>query len=459
MDRRDFLFAGTAFGLGLLHPAVTHAATTWPLSVAPGGRYLVDAAGVPFLVHGDTCWSIVGQLTNAQIDTYLNDRAARGFNALLFSAPEAYYTSQTPSYLNVDGAAPFATATDFASPNGAYWNRVDYLVNGAKARGMACVINPAYIGYATDGWLDAISAAPDADLRAYGAWLANRYWQGNVIWSMGGDHDGPPALLAKQWNIVSGMRSVRTTDIVTAHPLADAGNADDAYTYWAGLPGFALNWVYGYETSGFHTYALCAQAYRRPGPMPFIGFEFKYENSAGASLAMLRRQSYGSLLSGACGQFYGNLPIWHFGSPRWNEPYAGGWQTHLGSAGAVQQAHVKALFSSCEWWKLEPRTDTSLVSSSLGSNAARVYPARARDGSFAMIYVPSSQSVTVAMSALSPASVRVRLYDPVTGAYSTVSGSPFGNGGTRTIATGGERVVVLDSAALLPAPSNLRVVG
>lgn len=459
MDRREFLLAGAALGLGLARSNPAHAATTWPLSVHSSGRYLVDSSGVPFLLHGDTCWSIVGQLTNAQIDTYLSDRAAKGFTALLFSAPEAYYTSQSPSYNNVDGVAPFAPMTDFASPNGAYWNRVDYLVNGAKARGMVCVINPAYLGYATDGWLGAVNAESNTDLQVYGAWLANRYRQGNIIWSMGGDHDSPSSLLAKQWNIVTGMRSVRTTDIVTAHPLADGADASDAYTYWSGYAGFSLNWVYGYETSGFYTHTLCSQAYQRPGPMPFVGFEFKYENSDGASLAMLRRQSYGSLLSGACGQFYGNLPIWHFGSYRWGESYSGTWETNLNSAGAVQQTYVKALFSSCEWWKLVPRTDTSLVASSLGSNAGRLYPARASDGSFAMIYVPSSQTVTVVMSALSSSSVRVRLYNPTTGTFSTVSGSPFANVGTQNIATGDERVIVLDNASSLPAPTNLRVVG
>lgn len=459
MDRRDFLLAGTAIGLGLLRPGVAHAATTWPLSVHSGGRYLVDAAGVPFLVHGDTCWSIVGQLTDAQIDTYLNDRAARGFNALLFSAPEAYYTSQTPSYLNVDGAAPFTTMSPVAwnSPNESYWTRVDRLVNGAKARGMACIVNPAYWGWSFgDGWGTLLTSASNGALQSYGAFLANRYGQGNVIWCMGGDYASTSGNRDKQWNIVTGIRSLRTTDLVTAHPDS---SESDPYAYWGGYAGFSLNNAYTYETSGDYVYEECATAYGRSGPLPFIYFEGKYENANGATLAMLRRQSYGSILSGACGQIYGNLPMWHFGSPRWNEPYAGGWQTHLGSAGAMQQAHVKALFSSCEWWKLEPRTDASLVSSGLGSNAARVYPARARDGSFAMIYVPSSQSVTVVMSALSPASVRVRLYDPATGAYSTVSGSPFGNAGTRAIATGGERVIVLDSASSLPPPSNLRVVG
>jgi len=72
-----------------------------------------------------------------------------------------------------------------------------------------------------------IAEASAAELQAYGVFLASRYARGNVIWCLGGDRD-EPLLLEKQWNIVSGFRSVRTTDLVSAHPLADQVNADDA---------------------------------------------------------------------------------------------------------------------------------------------------------------------------------------------------------------------------------------
>lgn len=417
----------------------------FPLHIEAGTRHIVDATGRPFLIHGDAAWSIAGQLTNAQIEQYLAARYTQGFTAVLFNAPEPYYTSQTPAYDNVDGDAPFIPMTQFASPNEKYWKRVDYLVNRAKARGMACIINPAYLGYASgaDGWYDAVKAASAGDLQTYGAWLAKRYTQGNVIWCLGGDQDD--SIIVKQWNIVTGMHKVRRSDIITAHALSGPTNADDAYTYWAGMDGFALNTVYGYETHGFFTYALCAQAAQRA--MPFLGFEFKYENSQDATLQMLRRQSYGSLLSGACGQIYGNLPIWSFGSPRWSsEPYPGTWQTNLSSAGAVQQGHVKALFSAYAWWKLAPRIDASLVTSGLDSKARRIYPALASDGSFAMIYVPDARTVSVLMSALRPDLVRARFYNPARGTYETVADSPYPNSGTRAFKTVGERVIVLDAA-------------
>lgn len=381
-------------------------------------------------------------LSDAQIDQYVDDRAAKNFSVVLIEAPVFTYTVDgTPA--NVDGVNPFTTMSPNYNwtLNNTYWLRVDRLVDRCKSNGIAVIINPAYWGYnGGDGCKAQLDAASAGTLQTYGAALANRYTQGNVIWCVGGDYAFTGTDRDKQWNIITGIRSVRTTDLVTGHP---SSMDDDPYTYWGAYTGFSLNTVYTYEADGQYPYTEGPTAYGRA--MPFIYFEGKYENSAGASLTMLRRQSYGSMLCGGCGQIYGNLPIWTFESTQWGESYPGTWQSNLSSTGATEQGYVRALFTAFNWWKLEPKADTSLVSSSLSTGTGRLYPARAYDGTFAMIYVPSSQTVTVVMSAMTPSSVRARLYDPTAGTYSTVSGSPFANTGTQNIATGGERVVVLDA--------------
>lgn len=417
---------------------------SWPLRANAGQRYLEDQRGTPFLLHADTAWGIVGQLTNAQIDQYLSDRARKGLTGLIFSAPEAFYTSQTPAYNNVDGVAPFNPATSFTNPVEAYWTRVDYLVNRARQLGMVCIINPAYLGYVPsgDGWWDAVSAVSDANLQTYGAWLANRYTQGNIIWCLLGDDDNGTRL-TKQWNIVTGMRTVRTTDLIMVHPLSDDTDADDGYTYANGQTGFNLNSVYGYEDNSFFVYELMAQLRTRPIPGGFM--EGQYENANGATTAMMRRQFYGGILGGGCYVIYGNHPIWHFNSSRWTENPNGAWQDHLNDTGLLHQVIARQLVMLYPWWLLEPKTDTSLVTGSLGSDAARIYPALASDGSVALIYVPTSQTVNVNLDGLAAANVRIRLFDPTTGSFTTHTASTTSSG-TINIATGGERVIVIDAA-------------
>ena len=43
----------------------------FPVHVSENNRYLEDAGGNPFLLHGDTAWSIILQLTREEAEEYL----------------------------------------------------------------------------------------------------------------------------------------------------------------------------------------------------------------------------------------------------------------------------------------------------------------------------------------------------------------------------------------------------
>lgn len=407
------------------------------------GRYLVDAQGRPFLIHGVTPWSLAAQLTNAEITDYLRARASQGFTAILFNAIEHYFTSQSPEYQNVSGNNPFTSMTDFASGlNSSYWARVDHIVDTAKGLGIVCVINPAYLGYSgtEEGWDTEVTAETAGDLQTYGAALANRYTQGNVIWCMGGDQTPDATLRDKQWNIITGIRSVRTTDLVTGHAAPYA----DAYSVWNGQTGFNLNAAYPGDQD---VYSHCATSYGRSGPIPFFMLEAIYEQERGTpiSAAGLRRQTWQAYLSGACGQFFGNSPDWHFESPNRPFTYSGTWESNLQSTGSQNQTRGPELLRAYKWWLLEPKTGTELVTTSLSSGDTRICPALASDATFAMIWKPTSSAATVSMAAMTGlSSVRARVYDTSNGTYSAVAGSPFSPSGTQSI-TWGEGVLVLDA--------------
>ncbi len=110
--------------------AKNEAAAVFPLAVKPGERYLVDAAGRPFLIQGDAAWSLIAQLTREDVDLYLDDRRARGFNTILVSLIEAKFATNAPA--NAYGEPPFLTPGDYGTPNEAYFRHADWVL---RARG------------------------------------------------------------------------------------------------------------------------------------------------------------------------------------------------------------------------------------------------------------------------------------------------------------------------------------
>lgn len=418
---------------------------TFPLAISANGRYLQTAGGAPFLLSGDSPWSLVMQCTNAQIDTYLQDRASRGMNAVMFQTPGACFSTQTPKYNNIDGVAPFTstsyTACSWTSLVAAYWNRVDYAVNAAKALGILCLITPAYMGFGggagnsgDQGWDYQVQAALDEDLQSYGAILANRYTQGNVLWVMGGDYSGN---LAKNWQIATGIRSVRPGDLFTFH----GARTQSGYSQASGQTGFNVNCTY---TDGTE-YTYCATEYARSPVLPFFHLEGWYEGDGNLSAQGYRRQMYATMLSGGCGHLMGHQEIWGFGGYGSSGSAAAALAGYLNTTLANDVTRCAALLNAYSWHLLEPKTDTSLVTTSLGSGASRIIAARASDGSFAMIWTPSV-NFTADLSAMTPSSVRGRWFDPTAGSYSAASGSPYGNTGTQAFTAPGERVLVLDAA-------------
>jgi hypothetical protein len=413
--------------------------------VSANGRYLQDASGVPFIIHGDTPWSLAVQYTNAEILTYLTNCWQKGINTILFNAIEHNFSNQTPKYDNVDGDQPFTSMTDFASGlNSNYWSRVDHIVNTAKALGIWCLINPAYLGISglDEGWDDELTAESAGDLQTYGAALANRYTQGNVGWCPGGDASPGATLRDKQWNIITGIRTVRTTDIITAH----GAPAQPSFDTWEGQAGYNMHTAY--PGAALEIAAACLTEYGRSPTRPVLMLEAIYEQERDPviSAAGFRRQIYQAYHTTPCGQMVGNSPIWHGEASNAPFSWSGTVESNLDSTGRQQFAFAIALVKSLPWHLGEPKTGTELVTTALGSGDTRICPYLASTGVFASVWKTASGNSTVNMAAMSPSSVRARFFNPTDGSYSTVSGSPFANSGTQVINWPGERVLVLDAA-------------
>jgi len=124
----------------------------FPLRVEPGKRYLVDAAGKPFLLQGDAGWELITRLTREEVSRYLDDRRAKGFNAVIVRLIDHDFVPSPPN--NAYGHAPFTVPGDFGTPNEIYFAHADWVLGKAAEKGFLVLLAPAYTGYhgGREGW-------------------------------------------------------------------------------------------------------------------------------------------------------------------------------------------------------------------------------------------------------------------------------------------------------------------
>jgi Protein of unknown function (DUF4038) len=147
----------------------------FPLRISLDHRRLEDHKSRPFLVVGDTAWSLIAQLNDEDVTRYLDDRAGRGFNAIIVSLIEHKFATYAPA--NLAGVQPFLAPGDFTHPNPAYFDRAHRVIEQARARGIAVWLCPAYLGWdgGDEGFFKEIKAAGQTALHGYGRFVGDRF--------------------------------------------------------------------------------------------------------------------------------------------------------------------------------------------------------------------------------------------------------------------------------------------
>ena len=384
----------------------------FPVSIPAGKRYLEDAAGRPFLIHGDTAWSLIAQLTLEDAEKYLQDRRARGFNTILVNLLEHMFSTKAPA--NIYGEPPFLRAGDFGTPNKAYFAHADRVLRLAAENAILVLLAPAYVGYGggDQGWYGKMVANGPDKLRAYGQYLGRRYREfTNILWVHGGDWDPPRKDLVRA--IADGIREFDPRALHTAHCAPETS----ALEYWKGEPLLQVNNVYTYGS----VYISALKQYAQPEWLPFFLLESAYENEHDAGELRIRIQAYHALLSGASGHVYGNNPIWHFDGPGLY-PAPSSWKEALDSHGAQSMAHLLTLFGSIPWWRLVPDAEGTLIMGGAGTGQDRAVAAMTDDRSLAIVYLPSPRKVRINLLPLQGRSVAARWFAPAEGRYITAEG-------------------------------------
>lgn len=415
-------------------------AATFPQSIAPDHRHVVDLDGAPVFFHAEAAWHLIPRLTRAEVGEYLDDRRSKGFNALLLSLVV------TDGYPNGPGSTrggepPFRAPGDFSTPNEVYFAQADWVLQQAQTRGMTVFVCPAYLGYecGAEGWCATMKRNGVETMRAWGRWVGSRYRdQPNLVWVNGGDADAAAQGAAELVDAVAeGIREVDRSHLHTGHCSRLHSGADCYDRPWLDLNS---------------TYADCAhtpQALRtdlqRAQLRPFIYIEGRYEFENDANDRCLRSQAYWSLLGGASGHFFGSGRIWDF--PK-------GWRRGLGSSGSRSMQHFGRLLRSRRWDLLVPDTDGTVLVQGAGPIDGAGFAAAARtvDGRTVLIYVPTRRALTVDMGQISGSAAAGWWYNPANGKATALGSFPTRGPRQFTPPSAADWVLVLDDAAAALGP-------
>ena len=404
------------------------------LKTSDNGRYLLDQVGKPFLVVGDSPWSLIAQLDDRDIERYLEDRQNKGFSAIIVNLIEHKFCTTPPK--TRAGLAPFSASGDFSTPNPAYFDFAHKAIERAGQHGMVVWLAPAYLGYGggDEGFFKEIKAGGRKKLRAYGRFVGKRFKDlPNIVWMLGGDYT--PAE-SDQWTVTelaAAIRELDPTHLMTAHHAPESS----AVAAFGAQDWLDINTVYGYEKLLFRP--LRAEYERQP-VHPFVLLETTYEGEHDSTPDKVRRQAYWATLSGACGQFFGNNPLWHFDGPGLF-PAKLTWQQALNATGSHDIAILRKLFADLPWHQLAPEDNHSILIEGYGSDIATALTARTADGKLSVTYIPSTgtdeRELKVALGGFA-GPVIARWYNPTSGEIVPAKDSPFVNRDTRHFRTPGD---------------------
>lgn len=411
----------------------------YPLRVDAGKRFLIDQAGTPFFMSVDAGWSLIcggyANLKAADANNYLNTRASYGFNVVIVNLIEHLFCSNPPA--NAYGVKPF-TGKTFTTPNEAYFVYADSVIHMAAQYGITIMLFPVYSGYqlGSQGWGAEMKAASDADMLFWGQYVGNRYKNfPNLIWCIGGDAN-PGVIQSKLQDVITGIRQTDPNHLLTAH------NAPESYgiTPWPGK--LDINDVYTYSNT---LYQNDRTAYSYSPTLPYFLMESAYENENGSTQQSLRAQAYWTILSGGCGEVFGNNPMWEFNS---------GWQSALTSAGSGSMKNLALLFNSRNWYKLIPDLNNTIITGGSGSSTTYATASSTSDGSSIIAYLPSSRQITVNTNSLYDPLVVGYWYNPTNGSVTQLG--TFARGTmTLTPPSSGDWVFVADAPSFnLPLPGG-----
>src|SRR5690625_1041474 len=385
------------------------------LKVSDNNRYLVQDNGTPFFWLGDTSWELFHRLDREETTRYLENRAKKGFTVIQAVVLAELNGLTTP---NPYGDLPLEN-NDPTQPNEAYFEHVDFVVDKAEELGLYIGMLPTWGDKFNRKWGVGPEIFTPSNARRYGSFLGERYKDEPIIWILGGDRN--PETNQHREIIHAMAEGIQQGDegkhLMTYHPQGESTSAQWFHdAEWLDFNMFQS----GHARKNNRNYKITLSNYRKSPVKPTLDGEPCYEDhpvywepeNGWFHAFDVRQAAYWSMLAGAMGHTYGNHNIWQMWEPG-REPVSSArtpWQEALDYPGAFQMKYLRALFTSRPFTELVPNQE--LVAKDSLQNTAPARAAKARDNSFALIYIPHGQNLEVELSMFNNSIVEARWYNP-----------------------------------------------
>lgn len=388
------------------------------LEISEDNRRLVHPDGTPFFWLGDTAWELFHRLDREEAQTYLDDRAEKGFTVIQAVVLAELDGLETP---NPYGETPLEE-NDPTRPNETYFEHVDYVIDQAAKRGLYVGLLPTWGDKFNKEWGTGPEIFTPENARAFGEFLGERYRDAPVIWILGGDRN--PADEEDKAIIRAMAEGLEKGDegqhLMTYHPQG----ASQSWEWFHGDEWLDFNlFQSSHGAFDLPNYRTTREGYLLRPTKPVLDGEPRYEdhpvdwdpNRGWFDAFDVRQAAYWSVLSGAFGHTYGNHNIWQMWTADREAVSAARtpWPDALNQVGARHMGYLRDLFLSRPFLDLVP--DQSVLVEPTHSGGAHQRAARGADGRFLMAYTPYGEPVSVWLGLLDGAEARAYWFNPRTG--------------------------------------------
>lgn len=443
---------------------LTYSQDSWPhgrLATTPDSYYLQYEDGTPFFWLGDTAWEIFHRLNKEEIKTYLDNRKEKGFNVIQAVVLAEMDGLRIP---NQYGDLPLLDM-DPKKPNEQYFHLVDYMIQLAYERGMFVGLLPTWGDKVTAMWGTGPEIFNTDNAYTYGKWLAERYRaKENVIWILGGDrpaiHDSVDT--RPIWRAMA-KGILEATDGKALFSYHISGGEHSTSQQIHDEQWLHINMIQSGHGSG-HDVPVWDWIMRDRNLKPIkptLDSEPNYEDHPVNPWPTwnpkngyfndydIRKQTYRSVFSGACGVTYGHHSIWQFWSAREEKINHADryWTDALDRPGAFQVGYLRQLIESRPF--LDRIPEQAVVVGGQGEKEEHIRAFRDSRGSYMMVYIPIGKTITVSTSTILSDSIQAWWFNPST-AETIVIGT-FDNRGEFEVTTptqgfGNDWVLVIDNS-------------